>query len=196
MQLIKITTTPIEYKLQIDKAALKVAENEFAKITPHVTPSQLRVESQNIKVQLNTQAARDSIGLHTTDTFAKMNGQAGLDAARKATAQYAQIGNKLAQIQNNATVPSVFAQAMQSQPETAMVFVPKTGPDISWQPNSLNIDYTPAKVNGEYQASKFNMEYVPAKYKMDIIQYPKVTIEYIGGIRYVPPSSDPNYEER
>lgn len=196
MQLIKITTTPIEYKFQLDNAALKVAENEIATITPHVTPSNLQMKSENIKVKLDTSAARDSIGYHDQVKFANILGDKGMQAAQKATAQYARIGNQLAQ--NNVDVPTVFAQQtmQRTQTETAMVFLPKTGPDISWQPNQLQINYEPAKVNGEYKQAKLSMEYVPAKFKVEITQYPKVSIEYIGGIRYVPPSADPNYEAK
>lgn len=196
MQLLKITTTPIEYKLQLQNAALKVSENTPAKLNPKTNPSELNIKTQNIKVKLDTSRARDSLGFHDQTTTAKNAGERGLQAAQQATAQYAAIGNQLAQIQYpSQDVPTVFAQLLTKQPETAMVFLPSQGPDISWEPNSIDINYKPATVQTEWQSAKFTMEYVPSKYKLDIVQYPKVNIEYVGGPMYVPPSANPNYEK-
>lgn len=195
MQLLRITTTPIEYKLQLENAALRVTEHTPAKLDPKTPPGKLSIKSENIKVQIDTTRARDSLGLKTPTAAAMEQGDRGMRAAQEATAQYAAIGNQLAQIQHGADIPSVFAQLMNKQPVTAMVFLPSQGPDISWKPNSLEIKYEPAAVHSEWQAAKFTMEYVPSKYKMNIIQYPKVNIEYVGGPVYVPPSANPNYEE-
>lgn len=193
MQLLKITTTPIEYRLQLENASLRVAENVPAKLNPKVIPSKLDINTQNIKVQLDTTRARDSLGLHNPTTAAKNAGNKGLQAAQEATAQYAAIGNQLAQIQYpGQDIPRVFAQLLDKQPQTAMVFLPSQGPDISWEPNSININFDPATVQTEWQSAKFSMEYVPAKYKLDIVKYPKVSIEYVGGPIYVPASADPN----
>lgn len=193
MQLLKITTTPIEYKLQVENASLKVTENTPAKIDPQTPLGKLSIKSENIKVQLDTSRARDSVGIRKVTDVMKTQGFKGMQAAQTASAQYAQLGEQLSQIQNGATVGTVFAQMMTKQPETAMVFIPSCGADISWKPNSLEIKYEPAKVKTEWQAAKFTMEFVPSRYKMDILQYPKVEIEYIGGPMYVPPSANPNY---
>lgn len=195
MQLLKITTTPIEYKIQTNRAALKVNSSEPAKMDLQVTPAKLQIDSQNIKVKLDTSKARHSLGFRTSGQRATDSGHAGLEAAQQATAQYASIGNQMAQIQTKQDIPDIFSQRLYQQSTTQTVFLPVQGPDISWTPNSIQTNYEPASVHTEWSDAKLNMEYVPSKYQMDILQYPKVTIEYIGGPNYVPPSADPNYEE-
>lgn len=195
MQLLKITTTAIEYRMHTENASLRVIENKPARLDPTQEPGKLEMRSQDIKVQLDTTRARDSMGLRNPAVVIREQGRAGMQAAQEATAQYAAIGNQLAQIHTGQDIPSVFAQMMNQQSETAMVFIPSQGPDISWKKGDLSINYEPTPPGAEYKAAKFTMEYVPAKYKMDIVTYPKVSIEYIGGPIYVPPSANPNYED-
>ena len=39
------------------------------------------------------------------------------------------------------------------------------------------------------------MNYIPGKFSIEILQYPKVSVEWLGSPTYVPPSADPNYVE-
>ncbi|MFZ2539174.1 MAG: DUF6470 family protein [Oscillospiraceae bacterium] len=195
MQLLKITTTPIEYKIQVENASLRVNQNDPIQMDAKVTPSKLQIRTDNIEVQLDTSKARNSLGYRSSSELIREASQKGVRAAMDATAQYAAIGNQMAQIQNNQEIPSILAEILYRQPTTQTVFLPIQGPDISWKPNKIDMKYEPATIHTQWQEAKFNMEYVPSRYQMSILQYPKVTIEYVGGPNYVPPSADPNYEE-
>ena len=106
-----------------------------------------------------------------------------------------QFGNQISQIQDGVSISQIVQQKALQQPTTYTTFIPSAGWDISWQPPELNLDYQPTEMNFDWQVQKNIMEYVPGKYQMDILQYPKIEIEYLGTPTYVPPSSDPNYEE-
>ncbi len=197
MQLLKITTTPIEYKIQVDHASLKVNQNDPVQLNARVTPLKMQIRMDNIEVRLDTSKARHSLGYRTVTDIVGEASQRGVQVAMDATAQYAAIGNQMAQIQNKQDIPSILAQSLYRQPTTTTVFLPVHGGlDISWKPNEMDLKFEPGTIHNEWQSAKFNMEYVPSRYQMSILQYPKVTIEYVGGPNYVPPSADPNYEEK
>ena len=192
-QLLKITTTPIEYKVQTQSASINVTRCEPAKLQAHVTPLQTKVRTDNIKVLLDTTKARSSIGLKSAPQLIVEARDRGLQAAQDATAQYAEIGNQMAQIHTNQTIPDILAQRLYQQPTTMTVFLPSSGVDISWKPNKLDMDIQPGTIRNEWEDAKLDMEYVPSKFQISVLQYPKVTIEYLGTPNYVPKSADPNY---
>ena len=68
-----------------------------------------------------------------------------------------------------------------------------TALDAHWKYLNTAVNLLSAE---EYASAEEVMEYVPGKYQMDILQYPKITVEYLGTPTYVPPSADPNYEEK
>lgn len=195
MQLLKITTTPIEYQIQTNSASLVVSDSTPLTMKTDIAPLKMQIRTDNIEVRLDTSKARNSLGYRTSSELVQEASQKGLKAAQDATAQYVAIGNQMAQIQTKQDIPAIFAQRFYQQPTTTTVFLPIQGPEITWKPNKIDIMFEPGKVNTEWQEAKYNMEYVPSKYQMSILQYPKVTIEYVGGPSYVPPSSDPNFEE-
>lgn len=194
MQLLKITTTPIEYELQIDNASLKVTQNKRAQMNMKKSPSELKIRTDNIEVRINTRKARESLGFKSASDLIYDARDKGIEAAKNATAQYAEIGNQMAQIQTGQNISTILAQQLYKQPNTTTVFLPLEGADISWKPASIDTDFKPATINSQWQDAKFNMEYVPSKYHMSILQYPKVTIEYLGDPNYVPPSANPSYQ--
>lgn len=64
MNVLKITTTPIKLSMSSQKARLEshLPEPELGIIR---TPSRLNMKSENIKVNIDTSAARDSLGFKT-----------------------------------------------------------------------------------------------------------------------------------
>ncbi|MEM1485298.1 DUF6470 family protein [Oscillospiraceae bacterium PP1C4] len=195
MQLLKITSVPIEYKIQIERPRLELnnAQSPSAKISQ--TPSKIMMRTQNVKVRLDTSDMRSSIGLKSAPTLISEAAQRGLQAAQRATAEYAQFGNQMSQIQDGATIANITAQKLLRQPDTQLVFLPSTGPEITWQPNSIEKKYQPGHLGIDWKIERNVMDYVPGKFQMSIMQYPKVQIEYLGEPNYVPPSASPNYEE-
>ena len=197
MNVLKITTTPIKLSMSSQKARLEshLPEPEVGIIR---TPSRLDMKSETIKVNMDTSAARDSLGFKTARSLNRDAAVFGKQAAADATGRYAQMGNQMMQIQKGVTIPEIVQNQMMAQTKvtTGFEFLPAVGPDISWDPGSLAIDYTPSRIEFDPQPDMQEAVYVPGELNINVEQYPKVEIEYVGEPMYVPPSASPEYEER
>lgn len=197
MQLLKIKTTPIEYEIKIEHAELKQSQEqpraerrtENAKLDINTRDTQMRVDSSRMRRNLNMKPNSEFIG---------ENADKGVQNAMQKSAEYAQIGKQLSQIQNGAKVSDVYRNKLLNElvsDSNVNVQVTQLGdPDITWTPPTIDLSYIKGDITTEWQVNKSEMEYVPGRFHMDIIQMPKVSIEYVGGPRYVPASADPNYE--
>lgn len=194
MQLLKITNIPIKYQFEIEHSRLemKPADNPQVDITQR--PAQLNLRAKNIQVRMDSSDLRHSLGFRTEAARAAEGAQKGREAIQQAMADYVQMGNQIGQIQNHTTIGQVFRQRMLQQPTTETVFLPGAPTRISWEPNQLDIDYQAGELNFDWKTMRSIMEYVPGRFRMNILQYPKVQIEYMGDPMYVPPSANPNYE--
>ncbi|MBU3878573.1 hypothetical protein HGO97_022505 [Faecalicatena sp. AGMB00832] len=195
MDVLRISTTPIQLSMSSQRARLesKIPDPEAGIINQ---PGRLEIRSENIKVNIDTFDARQSMGYRTGLGIMKDSAQAGTQAAGDATAQYAKMGNQLAQIQNGVTPADVMKQFTIPGPVTTGIkFIPSQGPDISWEAPDLDIDYTPGKVEFEPKVDFSAGNYVPGKLEVNVEQFPKVEIEYVADPLYVPPRANPNYEE-
>lgn len=193
MQLIKITTVPMQYTMEVEAPRLEVtqAPNPQAQMTQK--QGQMKMKSENIKVRLDTTDARRSMGIKNNTDFAASSAAAGKQAASSATAKYAQMAARMTQ-SPKADITQFAKENMVKSQQLQTTFLPSVGPNISWEPPNLSMQYEPATINTDWQIQKNQMNYVPGKFKMNITQYPRVKIEYIGEPNYVPPSANPNYE--
>lgn len=196
MQLINISSTPIEYKINIEPARLEMKQADNARQKMTLDPSRLSIQSRNIEVRLDSTRMRASLNLRDPGEFARYYGSQGNQTAYENIGDRVQFGNQIAQIADGVSISQVVQQKALQQPTTYTTFIPSAGVDMSWQPADLNLDYKPADLSFDWQTMKNIMEYVPGKYQMEILQYPKVSVEYLGTPTYVPPSADPNYEEK
>lgn len=195
MQLINITSTPIEYKINIEAARLEMKQSDNPRYQMTQNQGKMNIDSKNIQVRLDSTRLRESLNLRDPGAFARYYGSQGRQTAYENIGERVQFGNQMAQIKDGVSISQLVQQKAIQQPTTYTTFIPSAGWDISWQPQELNLDYQPTEMNFDWQVQKNVMEYVPGKYQMDILQYPKIEIEYLGTPTYVPPSSDPNYEE-
>ncbi len=195
MQLIKITSVPMQCKFEIEPARLQMrqAQNPQQQVT--VTPSKLTLSSSDIKVRLDTTDLRASLNQRDNTSFAIYTAELGKQAASDALNDAVQTGDAMQRIDDGVSIAQIVQQKMLEQPDSVMVFLPSTGTDISWQPGSLSTDYEPATVDTNWQIMKNQMEYIPGKFHLNILQYPDVQVEYLAGPNYVPPSADPEYTE-
>lgn len=194
MNLLRITSVPIKLEYNITKARLE-GTNGRPRNTMKTTPAQMDMRAQNIKVQINTEELRKSMGYMSSRDLIKDAAERGMQAAEEATIRYVEEGNQLAQAFKGITPAQALSRDNYQMPETMLRFLPSVGPEISWIPNSLEMNYTPSRVDINWDNIKNSMEYIPWDVKFNVLQYPKVNIEYIGGPNYVPPSADPNYQE-
>lgn len=193
--LLKITYSPIQYQYEIERARLEAQKPELPKSTINRTDSEMRLRSQNIKVQLNTDAMRESMNMRTTGQWARTFGQQGMQAAQQAVGDYTRFGNQMQQIQDGVTIAQIVQNKMLEQPTTYTTFIPSVGPEINWQENQLSTQYKPAEMAFDWDTARNRMNYIPGKFSIKITQYPSISIEYMGDPQYVPPSANPNYEE-
>lgn len=192
MNVLKITSTPIKLSMTSQRARLesRLPDPEVGIIR---NPGKLNMKSDHIKVDIDTSRSRDSLGFKTARGLMEDAANAGLKAASDATAQYSRVGNQMMQIQDGATVSGIIKNQMMAQSNvvTGIAFIPSVGPDISWEPADLSIDFTPAQVEFEPQVQEQPARYVPGELNVNVEQYPKVEIEYMGDPIYVPPSANP-----
>lgn len=196
MQLLKITSSPIQYQYQVESARLENQKPTLPEYDIQRQPSKLSVKTQDVQVQISNRRAYQSMGFHGTVAWAKEYGSRGLKAADRAKGEAAQTGNQMARIQDGVTIAQIVQnRLMQGPPMAVHTFLPSAGPDISWQPHQVSTTYQPDRVRFDWQTQREPMEYVPGKFSLLITQYPELNIEYLGGFNYVPPSADPEYEE-
>ena len=193
-QLLKITTVPIKIEMKVERARLEMKRNDPS-VEMRAKNVQLRLRQQNTKVNIDTKDMRHSMGLRDVFQLSSDAAQEGQSAALEATAQYAEIGNQMAKIHQGANIADIMYSKFYRGYATQMAFIPSVGPEIDWAPASLDIQYDPAQLEMDWNIQKNVMQYYPGEFSIEVVQYPRVDIEYLGGFMYVPPSAEPGYEE-
>ncbi|MCI8622807.1 MAG: hypothetical protein HFG26_04010 [Provencibacterium sp.] len=195
MQLLRITSVPIQYQIQVERARLEMSKEGETRGRMEQRDAQLQLRARNIQMRMDSTDMRASLGLKSVGRKISEAAQQRKQAALNLTAQYASEGEKMTQKGVDVTqivADRLFGQSQQSS--STLVFLPTVGPAITWQPNDLQVQYNPGELNFDWEIMRNAMDYVPGKFQMNILQYPKVQIEYLGEPSYVPPSSNPNYQ--
>ena len=192
--LIEITTVPIQIEMKTTNAKL-----EYARGTAEMEISRdkkgLQIKSRPIRLNIDTFEARNSI----TPTVARsqeQNAQKGIQAAYKATATIAQEGYLMMKTKLGEEVITQLSRQslLEGVQDVGMQFLPKVGPEITWDPAEMNIRYEMDKLAIDWKMGEGSFEFTPGDIEFTVTQRPDVVIKYLGGPIYVPPSSDPNYE--
>lgn len=192
--LIEIKTVPIEIQMKVTRAHL-----EYARGTAQVEISRdkkgLNIRSQPIKVNIDSYESRNSV-MPTTATVIQQQAQAGKQAAYQATAVLAREGRMMMEAKiDQDVIPELAKQQNLGQPtENNIEFLPRVGPDISWDGGEMSIRYEMDKLNFDWRMEQMSFTFVPGDIEFTMTQRPDVIIKYVGGPLYVPPSTDPDYE--
>lgn len=196
MQLLKITSIPLKYNIETENASLKIQRLSQEQISQHSELANLSVSSEGIKIRMDSSAMRSSMGFKTVAQVAEEAPAKTQQTANSVTSAYVNMGNRMAQ--KGMTVAQYINQNMLSNTtiETAISQIPSVRIDTSWEPAKSEVNFEPAKTQFDWQSAQKKMEFVPSKLSLEIEQYANVDIEYIGGFSYVPPSSNPDYEEK
>ena len=193
--LIEITTVPIQIEMKTTNAKLEYARGT-AEMEITRDNGNLQIKSRPIKVNIDTYEAQNSV-TPTLARYLEQSAQKGRQAAYEATATYATQGQLLLNTQVGEELVTKFAEdAMMKDVKTnvGLDFIPKVGPEITWDPGEMNIRYEMDKLAIDWKMNDGSFEFTPGDIEFTITQRPDVVIKYIGGPIYVPPSSDPNYE--
>lgn len=193
--LIEIKSVPIQIEMKLTHARL-----EYARGTADMQVSRdkggLHIKSQPIRVNLDTFEARNSV-VPTAATSIRQAAQKGRQAVYQATATYAQQGRMMMETKVGEDVMGQIAASAAPVGQDVNLniqFLPKVGPEITWQGGEMNIQYEMDKLNFDWRLQKMNFEFTPGDIEFTVKQRPEVIIKYVGGPLYVPPSADPDYE--
>lgn len=192
--LIEIKTVPIEIQMKVTRAHL-----EYARGTAQVEISRdkkgLSIRSQPIQVNIDSFESRNSVN-PTTATVIQQQAQAGKQAAYQATAVLAREGRMMMEAKiDQDVIPELAKQQNLGQPTEANIeFLPRVGPDITWDGGELSIQYEMDKLNFDWRMEQMSFTFVPGDIEFTMTQRPDVIIKYVGGPLYVPPSTDPDYK--
>ena len=179
-QLIQITTIPIVYELQIEKAKMEHHEGTANLEISSNQGEPVQIKSQPIKLNLDTYESGNSIlGVNLGI------GESGKDlsAVYQATVSMDSEGQLLLKGKISDNLNKVSSSQLSASDGNASV-----------NQADLTIRYQMDKMNFDMKVANGNFEFVPGNISIEITQYPGVQIEYVGGPIYVPPSADPNYE--
>lgn len=193
--LIRITTVPISFELKVNNARLEKSSGT-AELNLTRDKGGLRIESNNIKLSLDTFEARNSIS-PTAIRSVEQAAEKGKSAAYEAIARYTNEGTIMMDAKfNGQALDQIFADRAQLPTgEFTVGFTPSAGAEISWSEPDISIQYEMDKLNFEFKLANGDFEFIPGNIEFNITQYPDVLIEYIGKPLYVPPSADPDYVE-
>lgn len=195
MQLLKITTTPMRYELEVESPKLEYQQDFIPDGEMTTSPAKLDIQTQNTEIQIDTYEARKSLGSVNLEDGVRLYTEKGKEHITKLIEQYVQMGKQLGQIQDGVEIGDIIRQKMIEQPTLITVALPSTGADISWKPAKLDISYKPGDVDIDWQIKDASYVFTPGSIQMKIVEYPHIDIEYLGGPMYVPPSADPGYDE-
>ena len=176
VNVLKITSTPIRLSITSERARLEVKAPESDALAAPDTQQQLNMKTQNIKVDIDSSRAQNSMEYQS---------------ANRTAIQYAK-----ASAQTLAASKAADSVASQTAAQVAAVTTGKAAVPAGEIPG-LGGEFTPRMVEGEKNVAKAerSMEYVPGELKISVEQRPKVEIEYVGEPIYFPRSAGQEHEE-
>ena len=189
--LIEIKTVPIEIKMKTTNASLEYVRGTAEMELSRSDNGGLNIKSRPIKVDMDAFKPRGGGG-----AMPRGIPQSGGGAQTyQATAIYARQGQEMmldARLnQQNLTMPQGVA-APQVSANTVETLPQMMGDALT--DGSMEIRYEMEKLNFDWKLDQGEFKFTPGDIEITVEQHPSVTIKYIGGPIYVPPSSDPNYE--
>ncbi len=192
-QLLSIKPVPIAVEIVINNAKISY-DSKLPKVEISRKAGGLQMKAEPMKIKIDTFEMRQSIGMKSNSTLTKEFANEGIKVSYQAIARIAEEGDSLAS-PKGMSVSEIAASRIHRSIETVMDFLPKEGPDISWDGGKLSIHYQMDEIEADWDIGAItNFEFVPGKIELEVKQRPTVDIEYIGGPIYVPPSAAPDYQ--
>ncbi|NLJ15974.1 MAG: hypothetical protein GX346_02450 [Clostridiales bacterium] len=198
--LLEITTVPVSIEINVTHGTFEHNDEyrQQPKMKMNVKEGGLEIQAEPATLKIDTYKQRASVGevnMKTADLI-KKNVDKAYKIAYDATAKIVNEGNMLEKGMKASEIAVQNARAGYSI-ETVMDFLPKTGPEVSYNEGKLNINYEIDDIDIEWEnIFEKPVKFIPGKIEIQVEQMPKVEIEYVGDPIYFPKSSDPNYEPR
>lgn len=195
MQLLQITVTPTRYELEIERAKLEYKQDFQPGASVQTTPPELKINTENGVMRLDTYEARKSLGFATIGDRIKTGAENGKRAILETMRERADMGNQMSNIHEGVTIGDIVKQKMQQTTPTQTVFIPSSGASMSYEPSEIRMSYQKGKTDYDWDIKRNSMSYVPGSVKLKIIEKGGIDVEYMGSPIYFPRSADPNYKE-
>ena len=190
--LIEIKTIPMSMELKINKARYEIVN---ANATFEMTREKggLQMQMKPAKLNIDTVEAKYSAGIKSAMRSVEDSAKKGIRAAYEATARYAEEGNLMLDINfMDNPIPEIAMRKFLSDVDFNIEFIPRTGPDISWEAGELSINFRMDKLDFDWNIERPQINFIPGSIEFIINEYPRVEINYVGTPIFVPPSSNPN----
>lgn len=190
-QLLRITSTPIKYELEVEHPKLEI-KREDPSASVDTKPAKLTITNmKDTSVNISTYQARKSLGIMDSADFTAQNAAESQQALTKQIGEYVQIGNQTSQIQDGVTVGDIYRSKMMDSTNYQLytAYLPSGGADLTWNPAQLDMNYQPGDVSVDWDVSANEFNFIPGSIRMKVTQLASVNIEYLGGPLYFPPSA-------
>jgi len=192
-QLLQISTAPVEYKLEIERARLEYDQRLKPEVTFKIEAPKLDIKTRNARVRMSSYEARKSMGQTNAMDSARARFDKGRQSVSDATRAYVEVGNDMTRINEGVTIADIYARKyMGESPVLYMAFLPEGGVEISWIPHQISTTFSGADVSFDWEAARNVMNYVPGSVRMVILENPRIDIEYVGDAIYFPPGAYQN----
>ena len=194
--LIEIKSVPIEIRMKTTSASLEYTRGTAEMEISRADGGGLNIKSRPIRLNLDTFEPSGSV-MPTVQGIAQAPAaaQAEMQTGYEAMSAYSDQG----QIMLNARLGQELArQTAQPSDESMMPDAeslrPQTGLDFEWEDGQMQIRYEMDKMSFDWKIEKGGFKFTPGDIEFMVEEQGGVTIKYMGGPIYVPPSADPNYE--
>ena len=193
-QMLQITTKPIQYKLEIERGRLEYDQDYIPKGRQKSKPADLEVKTKNGSFLIDTYQARKSLGYSNIKDRTQQAADKGMESIGKTKRAYVEIGYDMTRINEGVTIADIFAKKfLGEQPMLYTAFLPSTGAELSWVPHEIDSNFEDPELSFDWEKARNVMNYVPGSVRMTILEWPSISIEYIGGRIYFPPKANPDY---
>lgn len=190
--LLKISTTPTEYEIQVQHAKLSRTRSSPPVLEMTREKGGLKISNQPAKINIDTFEARNSV-CPTLKTAIYQAAQKGFEAAGALAQQYASETSQMRWSkvgEGGEMLNKIFTQRAQMPTGDFMLdFIPSTGAQLTYQPGDLSMEYQMDRLSFDLKVNNGNVEYIPGSVELVITQFADINIEYIGDPIYVPPSA-------
>lgn len=162
------------FKISINKSGSKQIDIENQK-------GGLVMSSQPVKLQMDNTESFAALNIKSACRNISENAQESMQSLLETIGRYAQQGDLLMDIRQGSDALSQIAiQKANYKPQPADI--PQLElPAISWQPNSLKIDYTPNKITiNPDNMQKVDISFERGSVNISLAQAAQVYIKYIG----------------
>lgn len=190
-QLIEITSVPIQIEVKTSRARLECAQGT-AEMEISRAKDRVSIKSKPIRLNMDTFEPSRTKTAAPVRRAEPITYQASADFSQQGQLMMRTTldGSVLAQLSGgSAGVQPILPDGGNAQAEAQ-----PEGGEAGWDPAELNIRYEMDKLNFDFKIGQNGFEFIPGDIEVTITQRPEVTIKYIGGPLYVPPSADPSYE--